>query len=712
MRFWKELRRRHIVRIAAVYAATAWLVLQLGAIVFPALHAPSWCLPVLIGFVALGFPVALVLAWAFEVTPEGVRRTEAINSGKAANPRNRRRVGQTLNIAIIVILAAAVGILAWRQFGTAPERRAHATTINRAATPRPGSVTNPAEAATAIPAKSIAVLPFENLSPDKNNAYFADGIQDLILSKLAQIGGLTVISRTSTMRYQSHPEDLRVIGRQLGVANLLEGSVQKAGNQVLINVQLIDARTDHHLWAKSYTRTLKNVFGVEGEVAEKVAAALKQKLDPAEQARVAEAPTHNPAAYDAYLRGLSLETNQGSSGPLDLKIAAAYRRAVKLDPSFSAAWARLASIDSQLHFYLTDYTPTRLAQAKAALERAQSLAPDAIATKIAAGDYAYYGNYDYAKALALYHEVLKLSPSNAQVLANIGYVNRREGHWQRAIDYLQRSLALDPRNVNTLSSLAWSNACLHRYAKATELLRAALAISNGDSSLTGFLAWIYQTEGRLRESGKLLAGVKISPADWNAYQSLVDQALWTRRYPNAIRLLREALASGKQLSATTRGSYYQLLGFSEQLAGNHDEAHRAYMKAIMVLRSAPAKSPLVLVERALVQASLGRKASALASIRQSKTSTPGRYDAFERPILDVFLAEVQTQLDERSQAIATLRRVLAMPLGSNASLLLTPSSLRLNPVWDPLRKEPAFQALLKQYPAASASVTSPARASP
>ncbi len=698
MSFWKELRRRHIIRIAAVYAATGWLVLQLGAIVFPALHAPAWCLPVLIGFVALGFPVALVLAWAFEVTPEGVRRTEV---AEAATPQNRRRVGQALNIAIIVILAAAVGVLTWRLAGRDSAR--HPALAIKAEAPVPS---------TAIPAKSIAVLPFENLSTDKGNGYFADGIQDLILSKLAEIGGLTVISRTSTMRYQSHPEDLKAIGRQLGVANLLEGSVQKAGDQVLVNVQLIDARTDHHLWAKSYTRTLNNVFGVEGEVAEKVAAALKQTLDPAEQARVTAAPTHNAAAYDAYLHGLSLGTNRGLSGSVDLKIAAAFQRAVKLDPSFSAAWARLASIDSQLHFYLIDYTPARLAQAKAALERAQSLAPDAIATKIAAGDYAYYGHYDYAKALALYHEVLKLSPSNAYALASIGYVERRQGHWQRAIDYLERSLALDPRNVNTLASLAWSIACLHRYAKATKLLREALAISDGDSSLTGFLAWIYQSEGRLEESGKLLSAVKISPADTNDFQSFVNQALWTRRYPDAIRLLRETLASGTRLSPTARGHYYQRLGFSEQLAGNRDAARRAYMQAIAALRAAPGKSPLVLVRRALVQAGLGRKAAALASIRQSKTSTPGKYDAFERPILDVFLAEVQTQLDEPSQAIATLRGVLAMPLGSNASLLVTPASLRLNPVWDPLRKEPAFQALIKQYSATPANATSPARNSP
>ena len=690
--FFRELRRRHIFRVAIAYAVTAWLLLQLAAIVLPTFGAPHWVLKVLIGIFVLFFPVAVIVAWAFEMTPEGVRRTVPAEEEEARPAGRGRRMGQALNVGIIVVLAAAVGVLAWR-LETKPKPTPPAAAAISAISSKGAT-----GASTTSPPRSIAVLPFENLSSDKNNAYFADGIQDLILSKLAEIGGLTVISRTSTMRYQSHPEDLKAIGRQLGVANLLEGSVQKAGNQVLVNVQLIDARTDHHLWAQSYQRTLRNVFGVEGEVAEKVAAALKAKLDPTEQARITEVPTRNPDAYDAYLRGLSLETNLGLSGPLELKIAAAYRQAATLDPSFALAWARLASIDSQIHFYLVDYTPARLAQAKAALDRAWSLAPDATATKIAAGDYAYYGHYDYPKALALYHEVLKLSPSNARVLANIGFVERREGHWQRAIDYLKRSLVFDPRNVNKLAGLAWSYACLHRYAKATELLRRALAISPDDPGITGFLAWIYQSEGQLTQSGKLLAGVKIPPADWNDFPVLVNQALWTHRYPDAIRLLQGALAGGKQLSETARGYYYQLLGFSEQLAGDQNAARRAYLQSIAALQLAPRKSPLVLVRRALAQAGLGSKADALASIQQAKVSTPARYDAFMRPILDVFLAEVQAQLGERPRAIATLRRLLAAPPGSNGSLLLTPAVLRLDPTWIPLRESPAFHALLAEYP--------------
>jgi len=684
--FFAELKRRHIWRVAIAYAVTAWLLLQLAAIVLPSFGAPHWVLRVLIGVFALCFPLALLLAWAFEITPEGVRRTETVPPDEATGRHGRRRVGQVLNVAIVVILAAAVGVLTWR-LTNHRNAATHTATVKKVA-PAPS---------TAIPAKSIAVLPFENLSADKANGYFADGIQDLILSKLAEIGGLTVISRTSTMRYQSHPEDLKAIGQQLEVANLLEGSVQKAGNQVLINVQLIDARSDHHLWAKSYTRTLKNVFGVEGEVAEKVAAALKAKLDPAEQKRVTAAPTHNPAAYDAYLRGLSLESNTSAYGPQMLAIAAAYQDAVKLDSSFAQAWARLSSIDSQLHFALIDYTPERLARAKTALDRAQALAPNATETRLATADYAYYGLYDYARALAAYRKVLQVSPSNAYALASIGYVERREGHWRRAIDYMERSLALDPRNVNTLSGLGWSYACLRQFAKARQILRRALAINPDDPDVKALLALTYQVRGKLAQAGKILEDAKIPPSDWGNFSVIVYQAILTRRYADAIRILQTALASGSAASPTTQGDYYRFLSLAEHLAGQRKAALHADRQALNALRLAP-ESPFVLITRALALAGLGRKTAALATLHQAEASTPARRDAFQRPQIKFALAQLQTAVGDKPQAIATLRQLLAMPPGSVGSLLVTPALLRIEPLWNPLRKEPAFQALLKQYP--------------
>jgi len=693
--FFAELRRRHIFRIAAAYAVTAWLLIQLAAIALPAFGAPHWIIRVVIGLLILFFPVALILAWAFEATPEGIRRSESARSDEAASPHNRRRTGQVLNIAIIVILAAAVGVLAWRL-----------TSRNSDQAQTVATGTGAPASAMAIPEKSIAVLPFENLSTDKNNGYFADGIQDLILSKLAEIGGLTVISRTSTMRYQSHPGDLKAIGQQLGVTTLLEGSVQKAGDEVLINVQLIDARTDHHLWAKSYTRTLNNVFGVEGEVAEKVAAALKQRLDPAEQARVTAVPTRNPAAYDAYLRGLSLATHTNGNSPEQLAaMGAAFRKAVKLDPGFALAWARLSSIDGQLHFGLIDYTPARLAQAKAALDKARALAPNAVATRIAMADYAYYGRYDFAKALAAYRKVLEIAPNNAYVLASIGYVERRLGHWQRAIDYLERSLALDPRNVNTLSQLGWSYAALRRYAKAREYVRQALAINPDDIDVRAQLANIYQNEGNLVQAGRILVDLEIPPGDRGSFQTGVFQALFTRRYADAVQTLRTTLRNGNTLSPTTRSTYYRILGFAERLSGHGKAARQAYAQALDALQAAP-ESPIVLIISAMAEAGLGHKAAALAAYQKAMDSPRVKPDAYQgRAVVMFFLAVVQAQLGEKTRAIDTLGRLLARPPGSALSLLLTPATLRFDPTWDPLRKEPAFQALLKQYPATPGSTS-------
>jgi TolB-like protein len=287
--FLHELRRRHVVRVAIAYAIAGWALLQLASIVFPAFGAPDWVLKAVIALIAIGFPIALVLAWAFEMTPEGVRRTEPEHSPEASSPQQRRHVGRKLDYVIIGVLVLMVAGLLWRQ--SAPP--------TAAVSAAPGAM------GTAASSKSVAVLPFENLSADKENEYFASGMQDEILTRLAGIHDLKVISRTSTQKYASHPENLKVVASELGVATLLEGSVQRAGDAVHINLQLINAHDDNHLWAESYDRPIKDIFGVERDVATKVADALKATLLPEEAAHVASVPTQNAEAYDLYLRALA-----------------------------------------------------------------------------------------------------------------------------------------------------------------------------------------------------------------------------------------------------------------------------------------------------------------------------------------------------------------------------------------------------------------------
>src|SRR5690348_8937373 len=293
--FWRELKRRHVYRVAAAYAIVGWLLIQVVTQVFPIFHLPDWIDQAIVLLILIGFPIALVLAWAFDATPQGIVRTDAEDGTDVqTSGRSHRAVIVVGLIGLLIAVIAGAGwwhgergrqaVLAAYDVASAVSvaMPSVASTAAGVAAAKPRVIPALPVATSPIPAKSIAVLPFENLSADKNNAYFADGMQDMILTKLAGIGALKVISRTSTEEYASHPDDLKTIARQLGVATILEGSVQKAGDQVLINVQLIDARSDNHLWAESYTRTLDNVFGVEGEVAGQIATALKAKLSPAE----------------------------------------------------------------------------------------------------------------------------------------------------------------------------------------------------------------------------------------------------------------------------------------------------------------------------------------------------------------------------------------------------------------------------------------------
>ena len=539
------------------------------------------------------------------------------------------------------------------------------------------------------PPQSVAVLPFENLSSDRNNTYFADGMQDMVLTKLAKIGGLKVISRTSTADFKSHPNDLKAIGQELGVATVLEGSVQKAGKRVLINVQLVDTQTQNHLWATSYTRSLDDVFGVEGDVAQKVAVALKARLDPAEQARVVAIPTHNPAAYDAYLHALSPKGNMQVS-------INSLRQAVKLDPDFALAWADLSDTLSSAYFNAYNRIPAYRTEAKQALDRARALAPSAAETQLAAGTYYFTVLQQYTKALAAYRKVLKAAPNNTGALAEIGIINRRQGHWQTAIDYFKRNLALNPRAGGMWFHLGWSYYGLHQYVKAEEMFRRALAIDPDDLFTIRTLATMYQSEGDLARASKILVGSKLPPNNWLLYAPVLNQALYRHRYTDAVNLLKKALKA-PNLSREIRGAYYQYLGFAERLTGDSEAARHSDEQAIVTLKQAP-DSPPKFGMLALAQAGLRQGDAALASGRRSMELIPATQDHFQGPIGEYFFAVVEAQVGENAQAIAMLKKLLGAPPGSNVCEFLTPALLRLNPFWDPLRRDPDFQALLARYP--------------
>src|SRR6266700_7878687 len=420
--FFAELQRRNVYKVAIAYAVVAWLLMQVASQIFPFFEIPNWAVRLVVLLLVIGFPVAVILAWAFKLTPEGIKRAEDVDLSKSIT----RKSGRKLDFFIIAVLLLVIGILVFQRL-------------------RP----NVSPAVSSSFGKSIAVLPFENLSEEKANAYFADGIQDEILTKLAGISDLKVISRSSTAKYKSKPEDLKTVANELGVATVLEGSVQRAGDKVRVNVQLLDARIDTHLWAKSYDRDLKDVFTVESEVAQEIADTLRAKLSPSQSTALATAPTHDPEAYDLFLKG-EYEQHQAESAlnaELFDRAQTFYRQALARDRNFALAYARLAHSELFRHWYISNLNSEELTEVKSNIDRALAIAPALPDAHLALGVFYYWGYRDYDAGLKELDRALELQPSSANSRADRAAIYRRRGEWQRALAEYERAAELDPRDV-------------------------------------------------------------------------------------------------------------------------------------------------------------------------------------------------------------------------------------------------------------------------
>jgi len=455
--FFTELKRRKVYRVAVAYAIVAWLLIQAASILFPTFEAPPWVMKVFVSAVILGFPVALILAWAFELTPEGIRRSEEIPPQESKPSKAGRR--WTAIIVTAAVLAAA--LLA---FQFARTRRSSTAELPKQTAP------------TATLDKSVAVLPFENLSSDKENAFFAQGIQDEIITTLSKISGLRVISRTSTARYNSAPENLPEIARQLRVSNVLEGSVQKVGDRVHINVQLIQADNDAHLWAQSYNRELTDIFGVEAEVAKNIAQSLQATLSPQEKARVETKSTTNPDAYVLYLRARDYQTRPDNFLQDFQSAAQLYKQAIGLDPNFALAHARLSAVMSMIYHW---YEPTEEVKETARREADESirLQPDLGEGHLALGLYFYYEEGNYQEALRELNLAANTLPNDGDVGLYIAAVQRRQGHFTEAIAAYQKAEAIDPRNSITLYDAAQTYFGIRDWPNAVKGMDRVLALA-------------------------------------------------------------------------------------------------------------------------------------------------------------------------------------------------------------------------------------------
>jgi TolB-like protein/Tfp pilus assembly protein PilF len=555
-----------------------------------------------------------------------------------------------------------------------------------------------ADTGGSISEKSIAVLPFENLSGEKENAYFIDGVQDEILSRLSKIADLKVISRTSTQHYKSAPENLSKIGNQLGVAYILEGSVQKSGDTVRVNVRLIKAANDSHVWADAFDRKLTDIFSVESEVAKAIADQLGAKLTGQEEQVIAAKPTDDVEAYNAYLRGLAYTLK--SSTPANTLGAQRYlKEAVRLDPKFALAWALLSYVDAR--GYLTESLQPTVAlreEARQAAETALTLQPNLGEAVLAKGAYHYFCLKDYDTAVRYFEQARQFLPNNSRIPQLLALVARRRGQWDQSEAYFNQAERLDPRNANLVAQHALSYAFLRRFSEALRKLDQVLNITPDDVDTLALKGAIAQAEGDLPRAAALLAPLRPA-ADLNqALETQVYQGILERRPAPIIPRLKEMLARPDPALGYINGELRFWLGWAQEVAGDHAAAQESWRQARSelepFLKDQPENGRLI-GDVALTNASLGDKAAALALVERGIAANPIEKDAVFGPNSLEILARVAARMGEPDRAIAALQKLLSMPYAGplREDIPLTPALLRLDPMFDPLRGDPRFQKL-------------------
>jgi len=556
----------------------------------------------------------------------------------------------------------------------------------------------PTRAVLNIAEKSIAVLPFENLSEDKANAYFAEGIQDEILTRLSKIADLKVISRTSTLHYKSAPENLPEIAKQLGVAHILEGSVQKSGDAVRVNVQLIKAASDSHLWADTFDRKLTDIFSVESEVAKAIADQLRAHITGQEEQILVAKPTDNPEAYDAYLRGLAYTLKTTTSPPNALAAQKYLREAVRLDPKFALAWALLSYADAS-GYIIGSLQPTVALreETREAAETALALQPNLGEAVLAEGYYRYACLKDYETAVRYFEQARPLLPNSSRIPESLAYVTRRRGQWERSESYFNEAERLDPRNVTMLNEHAGSYIMLRRFSEALRKLDQVLNIVPDDVNTLVFKAAIAQAEGDLPRAAALLAPLHPGADDSSVLETQVYQTILERNPGPMIPRLKEVLAKPNPALGYLNGELRFWLGWAQEVAGDHAAAQESWKQARSELEPFLKEQPenfYLIGDLALTNMGSGDKAAALALSERAMAALPIEKDAVTGPIPIEILARVAAQMGEPDRAVAALQKLLSIPYAAAFPAgPLTPALLRLDPMFDPLRNDPRFQKL-------------------
>ncbi len=542
--------------------------------------------------------------------------------------------------------------------------------------------------------KSIAVLPFENLSEDKANAYFADGMQDEIITRLAKIGELRVIARSSTLRYKTKPEDLSRIAQELGVSNFLEGTVQKVGARVRINLQLIRAGANDHLWAEIYDRNLTDIFAVQSELATAIARTLQAKLTSRERAAVAAKPTSNLGAYDAYLRGLDLYTRSIANFENRTRASDAFQEAIRLDPKFAQAWSALSIVNAWIYFSL-DTGPPRDETARVAAETATRLDPSSPETLLANAYYRYFVPRNYEGARVLFEKIHEQVPSNAEALGALARIARRQGRWNDSLRFYEEATKLNPRDTLLLSDRSRMFTMVRQNIAAHAMIDRALEIDPGDAGLLEEKIHLYHWEGNLPAAKSVLDQLASAPqTDYLIYRQ-VWQFVLSRSYDQAERLLIEHLATKGSKPELEVADLREELGFVQLLAGKMEAARQTCLRAkndLVALQREQPKNHRVAAELGFIEARLGEKQAALREGERGVALRPASEDAVWGPVAEEDLAGIEALVGEPERALARIERLLTTPYGPYP---LNQASLRLDPIWDSLRSSLRFKAIVE-----------------
>jgi TolB-like protein/Flp pilus assembly protein TadD len=665
--FFGELKRRNVYKVAVAYVVAGWALSQGIAQVLPVFDIPNWVIRLIVLLIIIGLPIALVLAWMFELTPHGIKRTADVDLEEA---RSRSHAW-----VYIVVVGALVSIGLF----FAGRYTAGTKTVSPFANQR-GT-------------KSIAVLPFVNMSSDKNDEYLSDGVSEELINALSKIRDLQVKARTSSFAFKGKNEDIQKIGALLHVTHLLEGSVAKAGSKLRITAQLIQAADGNHLWSDTYDREMQDIFAVRTDVAQQVAAALKVRLLGEVKERLNQKPTENLEAYDAYLRGLDLFAN-GTSVRDELMGFDFLNDAVRLDPGFALAWAKLAEVNARLYFTQFDVTPARKDAARVAAETATKLKPDAPATLLANAFYRYHVLRDYEGARVLFEKIRQEIPSNSEAVKALALVARRQGRWADSLQLFEQAVQLNPRDAELLSEWAGTLELTRQFPAAVQILDRALEVRPNNPEILAAKATIYQAEGNLPAAAKVLARMDYDSSAEPCLIVRISQFLFERRYRDAVEFTQKILSQPTPKWMST-SSYVRLsLAVAQDLAGEKAEAKATYAQVRDEMEKFVREQPnnvFTLSGLASAYAGLGNKEAALREGERSLAMASSIEDAVLAPGIEEFLARTEAQVGEADRAISRLEHLLTIPHGPTP---LTQALLRLDPSWDPLRKNPRFEKLV------------------